>query len=146
MSKLFARPRTIVVRGSDRSPLTNPAARVGIQPLPEAADWWSDVLMCAEETADVEAMRTDDEAPAPFLDAFVSVWRGMLDWFRGRPEIVDTAFVAIGDYDHQCFDLERKHDPLPYGAVYSPSNYLRLFVGLTWGGSLAGIVTHVVLT
>lgn len=124
-----------------------PAARVDIQPLAEGAEWWSDVLMCAEETADVQAMRSDDEDedPAPFFEAFVSVWRDMVNWFRERPEFVDAAFVAIGDYDHQL-DLDREHDPLPNGAVCPPTNYPRLFVGLTQGGSLVGIVTYVVQT
>lgn len=124
-----------------------PAARIDIQPLAEGAEWWSDVLMCAEETADVQAMRSDDEDedPAPYFEAFVSVWRNMVNWFRERPEFVDAAFVAIGDYDHQL-DLEREHDPLPHGAVGPPTNYPRLFVGLTRGGGLAGVVTYVVQT
>jgi hypothetical protein len=122
-----------------------PAAQIGIQPLAEDAEWWADVLMCAEETADVQAMRSDDEDPSPYFEAFVAVWRNMISWFRECPEFVDTAFVAVGDYDHQL-ELEQEYNPLPVGAIGPPSQYLRLFVGLTRCGSLAGIVTHVVQT
>jgi len=124
-----------------------PAATVEVQPLAEGAEWWSDVLMCAEETADVQAMSDgeEDEDPAPYFEAFVSVWRGMVRWFTGRPEFVDTAFVAIGDYD-RFRDLFLDAARSPGGAAFLPSVYPRLFVGLTRGGSLAGIVTHVVQT
>jgi hypothetical protein len=89
----------------------------------------------------------------------------MVRWFRDRPEFTDTAFVAIGDYDHlkglltergllygtgllsegalQALLSERG---LPGGMRSMPSAYPRLFLGLTRGGSLAGLFGHVVLT
>ena len=66
-------------------------------------------------------------------------------WFRDRPEFVDTAYVAIGDYDH-LIRLEWIEGQLPAGAEGHFSVYPRLFLGLTRGRSLAGLVTSVVLT
>lgn len=126
-----------------------PAATIDVQPLVEGARWWSDVLMCAEETADVQAMLgvddEDEEDPAPYFEAFVSVWREAIRWFREAPEFVDAAFVAIGNYD-RLTELTLGSGPPPDGMAGRPSAYPRLFVGLTRGGSLAGIITHVVQT
>jgi|GEM_PF-878766 len=130
-----------------------PSATIDIQPLTEEAGWWSEVLMCAEETAEVEAMLhtddEDDEDPAPYFEAFRSVWREMLRWFKENPEFVDVAYVAIGNYnrfrDHFCAMAEAGRKS-PDGFDGIPSAYPRLFLGLTRGGSLAGIITHVVQT
>ncbi|WP_422928807.1 zf-TFIIB domain-containing protein [Singulisphaera sp. PoT] len=124
-----------------------PPARIGIQPLEEGAKWWSAVLMVGEEIAEIEAMSDEVESDDPIApsEPFVSTWCGLTHWFRDQPEFVDAAFVAIGDYDH-LVRLDWEGNYLPAGAVGTPSNYPKFFLGLTRRGSLAGISTYVVQT
>ena len=89
----------------------------------------------------------------------------MVRWFRERPEFTDTAFVAIGDYDHLSGLLNERgllygtgllseeelqallsERGLPGGMRSVPSAYPRLFLGLTHRGSLVGLFGHVALT
>lgn len=115
-----------------------PQAAIDVQPLSEDAEWWSQVRMCARESAYGE----DRESA---IEAYLAVWRNLLRWFRDQPEFVDTAYVAIGDFDQldALVIKKRKHEE---GMSFTPSKYPRLFLGLTRNGSLAGIVTHVVQT
>jgi hypothetical protein len=44
-------------------------------------------------------------------------WRGMIQWFRGQPEFVDSAFVRIGDRE-ALSDLPRGRKALRSQDVY----------------------------
>ena len=115
-----------------------PQAAIDVQPLSEDAKWWSQVRMCARESA-YGKDRTRE------IDAFLDVWRNLLRWFHDQPEFVDAAYVAIGDFDRiDALVIKRRKDES--GMKFTPSVYPRLFLGLTRNGSLAGVVTHVVQT
>ena len=63
--------------------------------------------------------------------------------FFGGPEFRDAAYVEIGDYHHP----ERvPRDQWPEGMETWPTSLPRLLVGLTLGGSLAGLVGYIVQT
>lgn len=126
-----------------------PPAVVLIDRLGEESEWWPSILQSAEIVAeDEEADRemragwkksgvlpegaSDEPDEALFLDR----WRAMLRWFRETPQFRDTAFVAIGDYDH-FHQLPR--DQYPPGTKMIPCTFPRLFLGLTTGGSLVGL-------
>jgi hypothetical protein len=63
--------------------------------------------------------------------------------FFGRPEFRDAAFVEIGDYHHP----ERvPRNRWPEGMEAWPTSLPRLLIGLTLGGSLAGLMGYIVQT
>jgi hypothetical protein len=114
-----------------------PLATVEVQRLSEDAKWWREVRMSARES------RGPNRAEK--AEAFLSTWRELLRWFAERPEFVDRGFAAIGDFG-PIDDLVIQGSKRSGGMLGTPSRYPRLFAGLTRGGSLAGIVTHVVKT
>ncbi len=105
-----------------------PPATVTIEALDEASPWF----------AGVQEFFADD----PGSDQLAH-WRRLIDWFRGRPEFTDSAFVEIGDY----LALTRL-DPKEYpkGTLVSGCILPRLLLGLTRSGSLSGVITRVILT
>jgi len=115
-----------------------PPAAIDVQPLSEDAKWWSQVRMCARESA------YGKDRPRA-IEAFLDTWRNLLRWIHDRPEFVDAAYVAIGDFG-RLDEIVLKGRKQATGMAATPSCYPRLFVGLTRDGSLAGIVTHVVQT
>ena len=62
--------------------------------------------------------------------------------FKG-PDFRDAAFVEIGE-EYARFDVDRSL--WPPGLESWPSCFPRLIVGLTTGGSLAGVIGYVVST
>jgi len=105
-----------------------PPATVTIEPLDEASPWF----------AGVQDFFKDD----PGSDQLAH-WRRLIDWFRGRPEFTDSAFVEIGD-ELALSRRDRKEDP--EGTVVAGCILPRLLVGLTRNGSLSGVITSVILT
>ncbi len=105
-----------------------PPATVTIEPLDEASPWF--------------AVVQDFYANDPGSDQLAH-WRGLIHWFRGRPEFTDSAFVEIGDYSALT-----RLDPnqYPKGTLIHACVLPRLLLGLTRNGSLSGVITSVVLT
>jgi hypothetical protein len=103
-----------------------PPATITVEPLKEAGIWWSDVL------------RDGDGQP----EAYFAPWRTLMAWFAHQA-FVDSAFVRIGDYG-ALLALDRAS--YPEGTDSLGCVFPRLAVGLTRGGSLAGIFGHVVQT
>jgi hypothetical protein len=63
--------------------------------------------------------------------------------FFGRPEFRDAAYVEIGDHHHH---QRVPRDQWPEGMEGWPTSLPRLLVGLTLGGSLAGLLGYIVQT
>jgi hypothetical protein len=103
-----------------------PPATITVEPLKEAGIWWSDVL------------RDGEGQP----DAYFAPWRTLMAWFAHQA-LVDSAFVRIGDYG-ALLALDRAS--YPEGTDSPGCVFPRLAVGLTRGGSLAGIFGYVVQT
>jgi hypothetical protein len=103
-----------------------PPATVTVEPLKETGVWWSEVL------AD------GDGQP----DAYFAPWRTLMAWFAHQ-DFVDSAFVRIGDYG-ALLALDRAS--YPEGTDSPGCVFPRLAVGLTRGGSLAGLFGYVVQT
>ena len=66
----------------------------------------------------------------------------MIQWFRARPEFVDTAFVRIGDGGIADVPEEQ----WPDGTEMTGCVFPRLALGLTRGGSLVGLFGYCVQT
>ncbi len=96
-----------------------PPANVTVEPLDEEGLWWGEV----EE---------DGSESGP---DYVLPWREMIRWFRERPEFTDTAFVRIGDDALEDLGSDR----YPEGTEMPGCVLPRLALGLTRGGSLAGL-------
>ncbi|QVL30717.1 hypothetical protein KIH39_17905 [Telmatocola sphagniphila] len=97
-----------------------PPVTITVEPLAESGVWWSEV----EEDG-------SESDPEYFLP-----WREMIQWFRNRPEFVDTRFVRIG-HDRDLWELPRKD--YPEGTEITGCVLPRLALGLTRGGSLVGL-------
>jgi hypothetical protein len=104
-----------------------PPATITVEPLKEAGIWWSDVL------------RDGEGQP----DAYFAPWRAVMAWFARQEAFVDSAFVRIGDYG-ALLALDRSS--YPEGTDSPGCVFPRLAIGLTRGGSVAGIFGHVVQT
>lgn len=147
-----------------------PIAPVRVQPLDEASPWWSNMMRHVRNSHDFEAQRLglkvdvwtgralevarslsergltpEDDLKAEGKEADSGAVRSFLRQLtlirllRG-PEFRDAAYVEIGD---------TKSPPpkkWPAGLQRWPSQFPRLFLGLTHGGGLAGVITYVVLT
>jgi hypothetical protein len=105
-----------------------PPATVTIEPLDEASPWF----------ASVQYFFNDD----PGSDQLAH-WRRLINWFRGRPEFTDSAFVEIGD-ELALSRRDLKGDP--EGTMVAGCIFPRLLLGLTRNGSLSGVITSVILT
>ncbi len=142
-----------------------PIATVDVQPLNESAPWWSEMkeliqnvnldsqsvkgrsakarlanaLKLARSLAERNQRPSGDE---PDSRAVRAIFRQLfLNRQLNGPEFRDSAYVAIGDpYEPP------PEDRWPPGLEMWPSSFPRLFVGLTQGGSLAGVFSYVVNT
>jgi hypothetical protein len=96
-----------------------PLAVVLVEPVAEEGSWWG------EATYDGDIDEPERLAP----------WQAMVRWFRDQPAFVDTAFVSIGDASLANLAA----DELPVETQIVGCVWPRLVLGLTAGGSLAGI-------
>lgn len=109
-----------------------PLATIEVEPLEEAGVWWSEVLYDVSETSSIER------------EAHLRAWRRLIQWFRERIELKDAAFVRIGEYEAlNSLNLEIDSPP---GTELAGSVLPRLVLGLTKGGSLAGLFGYSVQT
>src|SRR5690606_30671923 len=99
-----------------------PLATTTVEPLAEAGVWWSEVEADGEDSA----------------AAYFDPWRAMIAWFASRSELIDTAFVRIGDRRH-LWDVELRKNELPPGTKLTGCVLPRLALGLTRAGSLVGL-------
>jgi hypothetical protein len=104
-----------------------PPATITVEPLGESGVWWSEVL------------RDGEGQP----DAYFAPWRALAEWFRQRPELQDSAFVRIGEYEAL---LALSASDYPEGTESTGCVLPRLALGLTRAGSLVGIFGYVVQT
>ena len=123
-----------------------PLATITVEPLTEGGRWWrwveDDGIARAEGSATGPADQ-DEEHRARFLEGYLRPWRALTAWFNKQPELKDSAFVMIGDYD-ALHALGRSE--FPRGTVVVPCALPRLALGLTKKGSLAGLFGFVVQT
>jgi hypothetical protein len=108
-----------------------PAATITVEPLAESGKWWEEVEADASDSNREE--REEHLRP----------WRGLIHWFGARPELKDSAFIRIGEYD-KLNDLDR--GSYPEGTEIPGSVLPRLAVGLTTSGSLVGLFGYSVQT
>jgi len=54
-------------------------AKVAVEPIDEASDWWAAVLSVFGG------------------DSALERWKNLIRWFRGRPEFVDSTYSGIGN-------------------------------------------------
>jgi hypothetical protein len=104
-----------------------PPTTITVEPLEEAGTWWSEVL------ADGEGQP----------DAYFAPWRALIAWFARQEAFVESAFVRVGDYG-ALLALDRSS--YPEGTDSPGCVFPRIAIGLTHGGSLAGVFGHVVQT
>ncbi len=147
-----------------------PVATVRVQPLDEASPWWSDMMQGIRSGGQFEAQRLGLEVNA-WTEQSLKVARSLAErGLTGRDDLEgegdeadssavrsilrqlalnrlltgaefrDAAYVEIGDPDGP--PAKR----WPPGLEGWPTQFPRLFVGLTRGGSLAGVITYVVHT
>ncbi|MBE9182762.1 hypothetical protein IQ268_29950 [Oculatella sp. LEGE 06141] len=92
-----------------------PQARIVIEPLEEAGQWW-------------ESVNFDKE-----INEKLAAWQGMIKWFHSQERLHSLVFVMIGDYplDEEAFENG--------GSVFP-----RLALALTESGSLIGVCGQVV--
>src|SRR5262249_39662352 len=90
--------------------------RIWVEPLEERGEWWSSVLADCGQT-------TEEREPC------LRPWQSMIAWFHSQKEFASVWFVMIGN------------DPSDGGA-----HFPRLAIGVTNGGSLAGIASRVTHT
>lgn len=130
-----------------------PIATVRVQPLDEASPWWAEMTRYIGDRGALDVARplserglsADDDLKAEGEEANTRAVRSYLRQLSlirllTGPEFRDAAFVAIGEPDAP------PPKRWPAGLEQWPSQFPRLFVGLTHGGSLAGVVTYVVHT
>jgi hypothetical protein len=110
-----------------------PLATITVEPLEEAGVWWSELLY------DVSDLSLNQQG------AHLGPWRRMLKWFREQPELKDTAFVRIGEYE-QLNVMDFKNCDDPPGTELAGSVLPRLAIGLTRCGSIVGIFGYGVQT
>jgi hypothetical protein len=108
-----------------------PAATIAVEPLTEAGTWWEEV--------EADAPEFSGEAREEYLRP----WRALIHWFGARPELKDSAFIRIGEFD-ALHDLNR--GSYPEGTDLPGCVLPRLAVGLTRSGSLVGLFGHTVQT
>lgn len=141
-----------------------PVAPIKVQPLDEKSPWWSEMMALVRNTemgresvkgrslgdrlkdAVVLARSLDDRGERPTGDeadpnAVQAIFRQLrLNRLLKGPEFRDAAYVEICDSDPAP---EKKW---PSSLRMWPVVFLRLFVGLTQTGSLAGVIRSVVRT
>jgi hypothetical protein len=123
-----------------------PPATITIEPLNEEGRWWEWVVddgTCRSEGCYDGPEDGYEEWLSRYLDNYLHPWRALIAWFSRQPELKDSAFVMIGDYDALHL-LDRSEYPL--GTVTVPCVLPRLALGLTKKGSLAGLFGYVVQT
>jgi hypothetical protein len=104
-----------------------PPATISVEPLQERGVWWSEVLQ------DGEGQKESYFAP----------WRALIACFGRQEAFVHSAFVRIGD---SMALTELPEDQYPEGTDMPGCVLPRLALGLTQGGSLAGLFGYVVQT
>jgi hypothetical protein len=123
-----------------------PLATITVEPLKEEGRWWKLVEDDASARSEGSYAVPDDDSEenlAKYVEDYLRPWRAMTAWFNGQPELKDSAFVMIGDYDAlQALD---RHE-WPPGTVVVPCVLPRLALGLTKKGSLSGLFGFVVQT
>jgi hypothetical protein len=123
-----------------------PPATITVEPLTEVGRWWKwveDDAASRSEGGDTGPEDRYEEYRARFTEDYLRPWRALTAWFRGQPELMDSAFVMIGDYD-ALHALSRGE--YPRGTVTVPCALPRLALGVTKQGSLAGLFGFVVQT
>lgn len=108
-----------------------PLATITVEPLEESGVWWSEVLYDASE------LETEER------EKYLHPWRVLIEWFKGQPNFVSTAFIRIGDY-RELHDLQE--DLWPAGTKLVPCVLPRLVLGMTRNGSLTGLFGFTVQT
>lgn len=98
-----------------------PNATITVEPFSESnTRWWFEVAMDGTKS----------------MAEYFKPWRAMIRWFCEQPEFVDSAFVRIGDFQ-ELHAVDRIH--YPAGTKLTGCVLPRLALGLTKGGSLAGL-------
>jgi hypothetical protein len=106
-----------------------PPATVIVEPLIESGAWWAEVTYDGSESG----------------NEYFKPWKQMIEWFNGRSEFLDTAFICIGDSD-SLLTLGLDKSNLPEGTEITGCVLPRLALGLTHNGSLAGLFGYTVQT
>ncbi len=123
-----------------------PLATITVEPLKEEGRWWKwvedDGISRSEGGCDGPEDRYE-EWLSEYLKDYLRPWRALIAWFNRQPELRDSAFAMIGDYD-ALHALERSE--FPRGTMVVPCALPRLALGLTKEGSLAGLFGFVVQT
>jgi hypothetical protein len=104
-----------------------PPATITVEPLRAAGVWWSDVEQDGSESG----------------EDYFGPWLAMIRWFQNQPELIDSAFVRIGDR-RALWDLTR--EKWPEGTELTDGVLPRLALGLSRGGSLTGLFGYSVQT
>ncbi len=108
-----------------------PPATITVEPLAERGTWWAEVV--ADSGGDVEDEDDEDDGDG---DGPLDRWRALICWFCDQPEFLAWSFVRIGDSARL---QQLSQSDFPPGTVIPGCVLPRLAVGLTRGGSLAGI-------
>jgi hypothetical protein len=104
-----------------------PPATITVEPLAEAGVWWAEI----------------QEYGAESEQDYLAPWRALIAWFRGRSELLATAFVRVGDRE-ALWEVPR--EAWPEGTEITGCVLPRLALGLTHGGSLVGLFGYSVQT
>jgi predicted DNA-binding WGR domain protein len=97
-----------------------PNTPITVEPLEADGIWWSEVSEDGEG---------EDEYLAP--------WRKMGTWFGAQAEFCAAVFVRIGFLKDGFWDMDE--DSFPPGTELHPACFMRLAIGVTPMGSVAGI-------
>jgi hypothetical protein len=108
-----------------------PAATITVEPLVESGTWWEEVEADADDSSSEEQ------------EEFLRPWRASIAWFAAQPELKDSAFIRIGEYD-ALHELDR--GSYPKGTEMPGCVLPRLALGLTRAGSLVGLFGYSVQT
>jgi hypothetical protein len=108
-----------------------PPATISVEPLAETGQWW------AEVEADAGALSGEEH------ETYLRPWRALIRWFGARPELKDSAFIRIGEYD-ALNELDR--GSYPEGTKIPGCVLPRLALGRTRAGSLVGLFGYSVQT
>jgi len=123
-----------------------PPATIAVEPLKEEGRWWrwvKDDGIFRSEGGYAGPEDGYEKWLSEYLKDYLRPWRALIAWFDGQPDLKDSAFVMIGDYD-ALHALDRS--ALPNGTVVVPCTLPRLALGLTKMGSLTGLFGDVVQT
>ena len=104
-----------------------PPATITVEPMRERGVWWAEVRQDGSESA----------------RSYFDPWKKMIHWFQKCPDLVDSAFVRIGDY-RALSNLDS--DKYPKGTVNVGCVLPRLALGLTKQASLVGLFGYSVQT